>query len=135
MSINKVDFGREMIANENYQPYKNCTHENARFEARSMVPGSPEMGDAAVRFCPDCQQVVDASFSNAMQLNNGEAIMGFLAWLTMRDTPVTFSIKHEAGVAVRLFDLFAKYNRLETIRGEYYLWLNHPPQAADIIED
>lgn len=60
------------------------------------------------------------------RLNSSEAVLGFLAWLTCRESEVTFSSKHNASIAVELFEKFQKANNLPEIRADYHKVLNHP---------
>lgn len=50
------------------------------------------------------------------KLSASEAVYGFVSWLTTRDTPVTFSCKHDAAIAADLIDEFCKRNQLDEPR-------------------
>ena len=63
---------------------------------------------------------------NIKRLNSAEILMGFLAWLTSREDVVCFSASHDASIAVKLFQEFAKVNNLPEIREDYFKILNHP---------
>lgn len=50
------------------------------------------------------------------KLTPSEALFGFMGWLTTRENPVTFSARHEAGIAAELVEEFCKANDLEPPR-------------------
>lgn len=60
------------------------------------------------------------------KLNSAEAVIGFLSWLTSREQDVTFSSRHNAGIAVELFEKFQQVNNLPEVRPNYYKILKHP---------
>jgi hypothetical protein len=60
------------------------------------------------------------------KLNSSEAIFGFLGWLTTRDEKVTFSAKHDSGIAAELANEFIKTNKLDELRPEWVDYLKHP---------
>ena len=59
-------------------------------------------------------------------LRASEAVYGLLAWLTCRDTPVTFSARHDAAIAAELADEFCKTNNLSEPREDYHYNLISP---------
>ena len=59
-------------------------------------------------------------------LSASESVYGLLAWLTCRDTPVTFSATHDAAIAAELADEFCKANGLPDPREDYHTRLIHP---------
>ena len=59
-------------------------------------------------------------------LSASEAVYGLLAWLTCRDTPVTFSATHDAAIAAELANEFCKVNCLPDPRADYHTRLIHP---------
>lgn len=62
------------------------------------------------------------------QLTPSEALFGFGGWLTTRDTPITMSARHEAGIVAQLIDLFCKTNKLEEPRDHWENNLTHPKE-------
>lgn len=60
-------------------------------------------------------------------LEGVEILYGFVAWLTTKHTPVTFSDKHNAGEAVDLIARFCEANNLRnSCRENYADYLTHP---------
>ena len=64
--------------------------------------------------------------SSMHELNAAEALYGFAAWLTTRDTAVTFSAEHDAALAADLVNAFVGANGLERPRDGWEKQLNHP---------
>ena len=50
------------------------------------------------------------------KISASEALFGFAAWLTTLDKPVTFSARHDAGLAAELVGEFCKANGLDQPR-------------------
>ena len=70
--------------------------------------------------------VMDAVTEDNDMLSASEAVYGFAAWLTGRDAPVTFSGKHNAGIAADLVAEFCKVNNLSEPRPDWTTNLTHP---------
>lgn len=51
-----------------------------------------------------------------LPLSPSEALFGFGAWLTTRDTPVTMSSHHDAGIVARLISEFCDRHDFEDPR-------------------
>lgn len=60
------------------------------------------------------------------ELSASEALYGFMAWLTSRADPATFSRKHEAAIAAELVDAFCCSNHLSSPRYGWTDRLNYP---------
>ena len=60
------------------------------------------------------------------ELSGSEALFGFTAWLTARESKITFSAKHDAGEAASLVDEFCKFNKLTEPREDWTDRLTHP---------
>ncbi len=61
------------------------------------------------------------------ELSGSEAVFGFVAWLTTRDTEVVFGAKHDASVACDLVAKFCETNKLKKPSENYHHQLIHPP--------
>ena len=62
-------------------------------------------------------------------LSASEALFGFMAWLTTREEPVTFSSQHDASKAAELVGLFCKANGLEDPREGWTGLLKFPENS------
>lgn len=64
-------------------------------------------------------------------LSGSEAVYGLLAWLTTRDTPVTFHAKLDASVAAELAKEFCEVNNLPSPREDWAKNLTHPSEQVE----
>jgi len=60
------------------------------------------------------------------KLTASEAVYGFAAWLTCRETPITLSSTNDASEICNLVDEFIKVNSLGDPRDNYADYLTHP---------
>ncbi len=60
------------------------------------------------------------------EMTASEAVYGFVAWLTTRDTAETFSAEHDAAPAADLVAEFCKTNGLAEPRDDWTDRLTHP---------
>ena len=54
-------------------------------------------------------------------MNPTEAVYGFVAWLTTRQTPVTMSRAHDSAEPAELLKRFCETNKLDSVRDGIYL--------------
>ena len=68
----------------------------------------------------------EAGMSASNEMSGSEALFGFMAWLTTRESEVTFSAYHDAAPACELVDEFCKVNDLIEPREDWTDRLTHP---------
>jgi hypothetical protein len=61
-------------------------------------------------------------------LTPSEAVYGFAAWLSTRETPVTLGAQHECPDIPRLVGLFCDANNLPRLRESWHQILVHPEE-------
>lgn len=66
--------------------------------------------------------------SEMHKLSPSEAVFGFAAWLTCRDTQIKFSAKDDAAPAAEVASKFCKTNKLKTPRDRWEKALTHPKE-------
>ena len=59
-----------------------------------------------------------------------EAVYGFCAWLTTRNTPMTFSATHDAAKAAELCDAFCRANHLGEPSKSFLRWVIFPKEPT-----
>lgn len=68
-------------------------------------------------------------------LNPAEAVMGFAAWLSTLDTPVTFGASSPCDIACEMVGLFNDVNELPAIREHWEKNLTHPVDPRGVASD
>ena len=69
---------------------------------------------------------IETKIYGPTSLNAREAVTGFVAWLTTRDTPITFSAIHGSAEPCDLVNQFCNVNNLPECRDEWTDYLTHP---------
>ena len=75
--------------------------------------------------------LTEVIFAEKGKLSASEAVYGFAAYLTCRDSPITASAKHDAAPMADLVAAFIQSNKLDDPRDNFADNLTHPKNATE----